>query len=48
MRYKKISKEIDLNNLTYDFKSSNIALINFIRFRGLLHILKEIKNGNIS
>ena len=27
-----ISKEIDFNNLTYHFKGSNTAPINFIRF----------------
>ena len=36
----KISKEIDFNNLTYYFKSSNIAQINFVRFRGPLNIFK--------
>ena len=36
----KISKEIDFNNLTYYFKSLNIAQINFVRFRGPLNIFK--------
>ena len=36
----KISKEIDFNNLTYYFKSSNIAQINFVRVRGPLNIFK--------
>ena len=36
----KISKEIDFNNLTYYFKSPNIAQINFVRFRGPLNIFK--------
>ena len=48
MRYRKISKGIDFNNLTYHFQSSNIAPINFTKFRGPLHIFEEIKNGNIS
>ena len=29
-----IAKQIDFNNLTYYFKSPNLALINFICFRG--------------
>ena len=41
-----ICKEIDFNDLFY-FKGPNIAPINFIRFRGRLHIFKGIKNGNI-
>ena len=43
-----ISKETDLNNLTYYFKSPNLALINFIGFTGPLNIYKEIQNSNIS
>ena len=43
-----ISKETDLNNLTYYFKSPNLALINFIGFTGPLNIDKEIQNSNIS
>ena len=43
-----ISKEINFNNLTYHFKGSNTAPINFIDFRGPMHIYNEIKNGNIS
>ena len=39
----KLSKEIDFNNLTYYFKGPDIAPINFIRFRGPLHIYKGIK-----
>ena len=33
-----ISKEIDFNNLTYRFKGSNLTPINFIDFRGPMHI----------
>ena len=43
-----ISKEIDFNNLSYHFNSSNTAPINFIDFRGPIHIYNEIKNINIS
>ena len=43
-----ISKEINSNNLTYHFKGSNTAPINFIDFRGSMHIYNDIKNGNIS
>ena len=42
------SKEINFNNLTYHFKGSNTAPINFIDFRGSMHIYNDIKNGNIS
>ena len=41
-----IGKQIDFNNLTYYFKNKNISPINFIGFRGLLHIYNNIKNGN--
>ena len=43
-----ISKKFNFNNLTYHFKGSNTAPINFIDFRGPLHIYNEIKNDNIS
>ena len=33
-----ISKEIDFDNLTYRFKASNLAPINFIDFTGPMHI----------
>ena len=42
------SKTINFNNLTYHFKGSNTAAINFIDLRGLMHIYNEIKNGGIS
>ena len=38
-----ISKKIDFNNLTYHFKGSNTIPINFIDFRGPMHIYNEIK-----
>ena len=40
-------KKIDFDNLTYYFTSPNLAQINFIGFRALIHIYNEIKNGNI-
>ena len=43
-----ISKEIDFNHLTYRFKGSNIAPMNFVKFKGPMHIYNEIKNGNVS
>ena len=33
-----ISKKIDFDNLTYRFKASNLAPINFIDFTGPMHI----------
>ena len=33
-----IGKQIDFNNLTYYFKDKNISPINFISFRGPMHI----------
>ena len=42
-----ISKEINSNNLTYHFKGSNTAPINFMEFRGPMRIYNEIKNSNI-
>ena len=44
----KMSHKINFNNLTYYFRSSNLAPINFIGFRGPMHIYNEIKNGNVS
>ena len=43
-----ISKEIYFNNLTYHFKGSDIPTMNFIDFRGPMHIYNEVKNANIS
>ena len=39
-------KKIDFNNLTY-FCKGNAAPINFIGFKGPLHIFKSIYNGSI-
>ena len=44
----KMSHKINLNNLIYYFRSSDLAPINFIGFRGPMHIYNEIKNGIIS
>ena len=38
---------IDFNNLTYNFKVSRIDPVGFIKFKGPLHILKSIHNGDI-
>ena len=43
-----ISKQIDFSNLTYYFEDKNITPINFIGFRGPMHIYNDIKDGNIS
>ena len=54
VKYKILVKKNNFNfpflilNLTYHFKDSNTALINFIGFRGPMHIYAEIKNSNIS
>ena len=44
----KMSGDIEFNNLTYYFKSQNLAPLNFIGYSGLLNIYEEIKNGKIS
>ena len=43
-----ICKKNYLNSLSYYFKSPNTETINFIDFRGPMHIYTEIENGNIS
>ena len=43
-----ISKEFDFNNLTYHFKGSDTAPINFINFSGPMYIYNELKNRNVS
>ena len=42
-----MSEEIDFNDLTNSFKDSSMTLINFIAFRGPMHIYNDRKNGNI-
>ena len=39
-------KPIDFNDLTYNFKDSRIDSIDFIKFKGPLHIFKSIHNGD--
>ena len=43
-----LSRQIDLNNLTYYCKSKNSAPINFIGFKGPLYLYKDIFNGDTS
>ena len=43
-----ISKQIDFKNLVYYFKSKDITTINFLGFRGPMHVYNSIKNGNTS
>ena len=43
-----MSKQVDFNNLTYKFSSPNLSPINFIGFKGSIHICNNIKNGNTS
>ena len=38
-----MSKQIDFNNLIYYFTTPDLALINFIRFKGPMHIYNDIK-----
>ena len=42
------TKTIDFDNLTYNFKGPNIAPINFIEFKGPLHIFKNMYYGDKS
>ena len=39
---KDLSKQIDLNNLSYYFKDKSISPINFTDFRGPLHLYRDI------
>ena len=39
-------KPIDFNNLTYNFKDSNITPVGFVKFKGPLHIFKSTHNGD--
>ena len=48
MKYAKLVKKIDFNNLIYHFKRSNTAPVNSIDCRGPMYIYNEIKNCNIS
>ena len=42
-----LSKQIDLNNLTYYFRDKIISPINFIGFKAPLHLYRDIRDGNI-
>ena len=44
---KDLRRKIELNNLTYYFKSTSIFPINFIGFRAPLHLFRDIFTGNI-
>ena len=39
-------KSIDFNDLTYNFKDSRIPSVDFIIFKGPLHIFQSIRNGD--
>ena len=43
-----MSDKVDFNNLTYYFTSLNINSLNFIKFKGPMHICDNIKNGETS
>ena len=42
------SHEIDFSNVKYTFKGQNKAPIDFIGFKGPLHIFKSIHDGDIT
>ena len=44
---KDLRRKIELNILTYYFKSKSIIPINFIDFRAPLHLFRDIFTGNI-
>ena len=44
---KDLSRQIDLNNLTYYFKNKSISPINFIGFKAPLHLYRDIFISNI-
>ena len=44
---KDLSKQIDVDNLTYYFKSKSISPLNFIGFKAPLHLYRDMFNGNI-
>ena len=45
-KIRKSYEPIDFNDLTYYFKDSRITPVNFIEFKGPLHIFKSIHNGD--
>ena len=44
---KYLSRQIDLNNLTYYFKNKDTSPTNFIGAKGPLHICRYISDDNI-
>ena len=44
---KDLSRQIDLNNLTYYFKNKSVSPINFTGFKASLHLYRDIFDGNI-
>ena len=44
---KDLNKQIDHNNLAYNFMDKRISSINFIGFKVPLHFYRDIFNGNI-
>ena len=44
----KNSTKIGFNNLKYNFKDKNNVPIDFIGFKGPLHIFKSIHNGDMT
>ena len=47
MKKKDLNKQIDHNNLAYNFMDKRISSINFIGFKVSLHLYRDIFNGNI-
>ena len=41
-----LSRQIDLNNLSYYFKNKRISPVNFIGLKAPLHLYRDIFNGN--
>ena len=44
---KDLSRQINLNNLTFYFKDKRISPINFIGFKAPLHFYRDIFDGDI-
>ena len=44
---KNLSIQIDINNLTYYFKNENNSTITFSGFKAILHLYRDIFNGNV-
>ena len=41
-------REINFNNLIYNFKTPGISSINVIKSKGPMHTYIQLKNGNIT